>query len=60
MKEKNLKVSLSELRENGIQLQLAPGKYKLWEVVEAIIEAERGKKWEQRRNVSCVIRRGIK
>ena len=46
MKERNLRISLSELREKGIELQLAPGKYQLWEVVEAIIGVKRNKKWK--------------
>ena len=46
MKEKNLRISLSELREKGVELQLAPGKYNLWKVVEAIIEVKRNKKWK--------------
>jgi len=46
MKEKNLRISLSELREKGVELQLAPGKYNLWEVVEAIIGVKRNKKWK--------------
>jgi len=46
MKEKNLRISLSELRDKGIELQLAPRKYNLWEVVEAIIGVKRNKKWK--------------
>ena len=46
MKERNLRISLSELREKGIELQLAPGKYNLWEVVEVIIGVKRNKKWK--------------
>jgi len=46
MKEKNLRISLSELREKGIELRLSPGTYKLWVVTEVIIEARRGKKWK--------------
>jgi len=46
MKEKNLTISLSKLRDKGIELQLSPGTYQLWVVTEAIIEARRVKKWE--------------
>ena len=46
MKEKNLRISLSELREKGVELQLGPGNYNLWEVVEAIIGVKRNKKWK--------------
>jgi len=47
MKEKNLKISISELREKGIELNIPPGKYKLWIVTEAIIEVRRGQKWRK-------------
>ena len=45
MKEKNLKISLSELREKGIELPLLPGRYKLGEVIDAIIGIKRNRKW---------------
>jgi len=45
MKEKNLKISLSELREKGIELPLLPRRYKLGEVIDAIIGIKRNRKW---------------